>query len=47
MTENAGVDPRVTAAEQSAYPSDDGEVDATQVAEDPTTPPPEDRDEVS
>jgi hypothetical protein len=37
MSEYAGTDPRATAAEAAADPAED-ERDATQVAEDPTTP---------
>lgn len=38
MSENAGVDPRVAAAEDAAYEGEAEEVDATQAAEDPTRP---------
>lgn len=40
MTEHAGIDQRVAAAEDAADPPTD-ERDATQVAEDPATPPEE------
>jgi hypothetical protein len=43
MSENAGVDPRVTAAEESADPPEPATDDATQAAEDsgaPTEPAP-------
>ena len=36
MSENAGVDKRVAAAEDAAYDGEVEEVDATQAAEDPT-----------
>ena len=41
MSEHAGIDPRVAAAEEAADPRTE-ETDATQVAEDPATPPPGD-----
>ena len=43
MSENAGVDPRVTAAEEDAYPPpdpDEEQQDQTMVAEDPDAPEP-------
>ena len=36
MSENAGVDPRLAAAVESAAPPDEEPVDATQAAEDPS-----------
>lgn len=36
MSENAGIDPRVAAAEQSAVQDATGAPDQTQIAEDPT-----------
>ena len=36
MTENAGIDPRVAAAEEAAEPHPEEDVDATQRMEDPT-----------
>ncbi|HWL36603.1 MAG TPA: hypothetical protein VNQ77_10440 [Frankiaceae bacterium] len=36
MTENAGIDPRVAAAEQAATQDATGAPDQTQIAEDPT-----------
>ena len=38
MSENAGVDPRVAAAEDAALDGEVEEPDATQAAEDPTGP---------
>lgn len=47
MTENAGIDPRVAAAEDAAYGDQAEELDATQRAEDPTQPKPDPDETVS